>query len=61
MSLPENIRVVHRVQREFEGLGDMMVLEHGGVVVEQSQLMAAVTEESIRPARMIHVVNNGCN
>ena len=59
--MPENIRVVHRVQREFEGFGDMMILEHGCVIVEQSQLMAAITEKSIRPARMIHVVNNGCN
>ena len=46
--------------RELEGEGGVVALQHGRVVVEDGQLAAGVTQEGVGPARVVHVVHCGC-
>lgn len=39
----------------------MVALQHGCVVVQDSQLAAGVAQEGVGPARVVHVVHGGCN
>ena len=45
----------------FEGQGEVVVLQHGVVVVEQCQLVADVDEELVGLARVSHVVDGCCH
>lgn len=44
---------------QLEGEGGVVALQHGGVVVEDGQVAASVTQEGVGPAWVVHVVHRG--